>query len=110
MTNTFEDTFEFDEQAEIRNALRENKCKKPDLSVYQNAIDINGKLLRKVGDKIIVEVSTTTGLCLYTQEFVIQYILENGNMGLFNVQDARQAGINYKKIDEFIKLKIPSIG
>lgn len=98
-----------DEQELISALLRPSKSRqRPDLSVYDDAVSHDGKFLAQPGDSVIVELSTERGFWLYTMQFVVEWVRDDGSVGLYNQFTQRQAGTNYKCIGPNLKIKLPA--
>lgn len=98
-----------DEQELISALLRPSKSRqRPDLSAYDDAVSYDGKFLAQPGDSVIVELSTERGFWLYTMQFVVEWVREDGSVGLYNQFTQRQAGTNYKCIGPNLKIKLPA--
>jgi len=98
-----------DEQELISALFKPSKSRqRPDLSAYDDAVSRDGKFLAKPGDTVIVELSTERGFWLYTMQFIVEWVRDDGQVGLYNQFTQRQAGTNYKCIGPNLKIKLPA--
>jgi hypothetical protein len=97
------------EQELIQEALKPKKERqKFNIEHLRDAVNLDGKFLLKAGDDVLVELSTDRGFWLYTTIFKIQWVKDDGNVGLYDEYNQRCAGMNYKYVGKNLKLKIPS--
>lgn len=97
------------EQEQISALLRPSKSRqRPDLSALDDAVSYDGRFLAQPGDSIIMELSTDRGFWLYTMQFIVEWVRDDGSVGLYNQFTQRQAGTNYKCIGPNLKIKLPA--
>ena len=102
--------FDTPDEQELINALfKPSKSRqRPDLSAYDDAVSRDGRFLAQPGDTIIVELSTDRGFWLYTTHFIVEWVRDDGRVGLYNQFTQRQAGTNYKCVGPKLKIKLPA--
>lgn len=97
------------EQEQIQELFKPKKERqKFSIDHLRDAVTPSGVFLLKPGDTVLVELSTDSGFWLYTATFKIQWIKDDGNVGLYDEYHQRCAGTNYKRTGKNLKLKIPN--
>lgn len=107
--SSFEDST-LTEQEQIQELIKP-KTEKQKFSIdhLQDAVSVTGVFQLKTGDNVLVELCSDTGIWLYTTVFKIQWIKDDGNIGLYDEYHQRCAGTNYKRVGKNLKLKIPNV-
>lgn len=109
LSTTTEDNL-LSEQEQIQELIKPKKERqKFSIDHLRDAVSASGIFLLKAGDNVLVELSSDTGIWLYTAVFKIQWVKENGNVGLYDEYNQRCAGTNYKRVGKNLKLKIPNV-
>lgn len=104
-----QETEELSEQEQIEELIKPKRQKqRASIDHLKDAVNSRGEFLVKEGEKLIVELLTESGFWMYTTEFVVQFVRSNGDVGLYNVRECRQAAINYHHVGKTMRLKIPN--
>lgn len=100
---------ELSEQEQIAELEKPKKQRqKHDISHLRDAVSKDGEFLPKPGERVIVELTSPTGFWLYTTQFVVEWVREDGTVALYDEMRQSQAGVNYKRIGPELKIKLPS--
>lgn len=99
----------YDEQEQIQALFKPSKQKqRASIDALRDAVTPDGRFIPSVGEHVIVELSTPRGFWLYTTEFLVQSVRDDGSVGLYDERDKRCAGVNYRHKDPCIRLKLPN--